>query len=267
MIVVGGAEPERMIMARLAGKVAIVTGASSGIGREAALLFASEGANVVIAARRKHLLDRLVDEITGNGGTAVAAAGDVCDESYVKELVATASKTFGGLDIAFNNAGTLGVSGDISSIPLEAWMHTLTTNLTSAFLSAKYQVPAMVERGSGSIIFTSSFVGLYVGLPGMAAYAASKAGLAGLARVLAAQYGPNRIRVNILSPGGTATAMAEQFIDSPETEQFVQSIHALKRIARPTEIAQAALFLASEESSFVTGSILSADGGVSICKT
>lgn len=253
-------------MTRLTGKAAIVTGASSGIGREAALLFAREGAKVVAAARRKNVLDQLVDEIKSKGGTACAVAGDITDEKYAKELVDTAKQKFGGLDIAFNNAGTLGAGGDIGSIPLEGWMNTLNTNLTSAFLAAKYQVPAMLERGSGSIIFTSSFVGLYVGLPGMAAYAASKSGLAGLARVLATQYGPKRVRVNVLSPGGTATAMAEQFIDSKETEQFVHSIHALKRIAQPAEIARAALFLASDESSFVTGSIMSADGGVSMSK-
>lgn len=124
----------------------------------------------------------------------------------------------------------------------------------------------MLERGSGSLIFTGSFVGHAIGLPGMAAYAASKAGLVGLMRVLAAQYGPKMIRANVLAPGGTATALADQFIDSKETEQFVRSIHALKRMAQPIEIARAALFLASDESSFVTGTVFYADGGVSMSK-
>ena len=188
------------------------------------------------------------------------------DELYIKELVSAAKGNFGGLDIAFNNAGTLGAGGEISEISLEGWNETINTNLTSAFLGAKYQVPAMLERGSGSLIFTGSFVGHTSGLPGMAAYAASKAGLVGLMRVLAAQYGPKMIRANVLAPGGTATALADQFIDSKETEQFVRSIHALKRMAQPIEIARAALFLASDESSFVTGTVFYADGGVSMSK-
>jgi NAD(P)-dependent dehydrogenase (short-subunit alcohol dehydrogenase family) len=254
-------------MARLLGKTAIVTGASSGIGREAARLFASEGANVVVGARRGPLLDELVGEIRGAGGRAVAAAGNVSDEDYIRELVATAARSFGGLDIAFNNAGTLGAGGEIESITLEDWMSTLNQNLTSAFLCAKYQVPAMIQRGAGSIIFTSSFVGHAIGMPGMLAYAASKAGLVGLMRVLAVQYGASGIRANGLAPGGTVTAMATEFGDSKETEQFIRSIHALKRMAMPAEIGQAALFLASDESSFVTGTVLYADGGVSMSKT
>lgn len=253
-------------MSRLSGKSAIITGASSGIGLEAARLFASEGAKVVVAARRQKVLDELVDDIKDSGGTALAIAGNVNDESYIRELVLAAKHAYGGLDIAFNNAGTLGVGGDIAGISLEGWMSTLNTNLTSAFLCAKYQVPALVERGSGSLIFTSSFVGHAIGLPGMAAYAASKAGLIGLARVLAAQYGPNGIRANVLAPGGTETPMAREFIDSKETEHFVRSIHALKRMAQPVEIARAALFLASDESSFVTGTVFFADGGVSASK-
>jgi NAD(P)-dependent dehydrogenase (short-subunit alcohol dehydrogenase family) len=255
-----------MIMGRLSGKTAIITGASSGIGLEAARLFACEGAKVVLCARRKQVLDELVDDIKDKGGTALALAGDVKDEGYIRELVLVATKSYGGLDIAFNNAGTLGASGDIGSISTDGWMNTLNTNLTSAFLCAKYQVPALLQRGSGSVIFTSSFVGHSIGLPGMAPYAASKAGLIGLARVLAAQYGSKGIRFNVLAPGGTASEMSKEFIDSKETEQFVMSIHALKRMAQPIEIARAALFLASDESSFVTGSVFLADGGVSSTK-
>jgi NAD(P)-dependent dehydrogenase (short-subunit alcohol dehydrogenase family) len=256
-----------MIMGRLSGKTAIITGASSGIGLQAARLFAAEGAKVVIGARRKHLLDELVGHIEDSGGTATAVAGDVCDEAYAKELVAAAKKAYGGLDIAFNNAGALGAGGDIGDISFEGWTSTLNTNLTSAFLCAKYQVPAMLERGSGSMVFTSTFVGHAIGLPSMPAYAASKAGLVGLARVLAAQYGPSGVRVNVLTPGGTATPMSAAFVDSKETEQFVRAIHALKRMAQPEEIARVALFLASDESSFITGSVLYADGGASITKT
>lgn len=255
-------------MSVLENKVAIVTGASSGIGRASAQLFAREGAKVILGARRGDLLDGLVTEITGQGGEAVYLVGDVKDESYARDLVELAMDRFGGLDIAFNNAGTLGDPGtDLSALTLDDWNQTLGTNLTSAFLGAKYQLPAMLERGCGSMIFTSSFVGYTIGFPQNSAYAASKAGLIGLTKALAAEYGAQGIRVNALLPGGTDTAMARQFASDPETLAFVERIHALKRLAVPEEIAQSALYLASDASSFTTGTALLADGGVSICKT
>lgn len=143
----------------------------------------------------------------------------------------------------------------------------MNTNLTSAFLGAKYQIPAMLYRNCGSLIFTSTFVGYTVGLPGMAAYAASKAGLIGLTQSLAAEFGSKGIRVNALLPGGTDTPMSRIFANTPETLAFVQGLHALKRIALPEEIAQSALYLASDASSFTTGSALLVDGGVSINRT
>src|SRR5688500_14399122 len=143
-------------MTVLANKIAIVTGASSGIGRATALLFAREGAKLVLAARRQAELDSLVAEIEAAGGRAVARAGDVREEATAKALVDLATKAFGGLDIAFNNAGSVGKMGPVSGLSLEGWHETLDTNLTSAFLGAKYQVPAMIARGGGSLIFTSS---------------------------------------------------------------------------------------------------------------
>ncbi|MEQ8356660.1 MAG: SDR family oxidoreductase [Kiloniellaceae bacterium] len=254
-------------MKALNGKVAIVTGASSGIGRAAALLFAAEGAKVVVGARRQQELDALVAEIVASGGKAVAAAGDVRDAAYAESLAATAKQQFGGLDIAFNNAGTLGEMGAADEVSLEGWHDTLETNLTSAFLGARYQIPVMVARGGGSLIFTSTFVGHTVGMPGMAAYAASKAGLVGLTQVLAAEFGAQGIRVNAILPGGTDTPMGRSVASSPETRAFVENLHALKRIAAPEEIARSALHLASEASSFMTGTAMLVDGGVSICRT
>ncbi|ABS63371.1 short-chain dehydrogenase/reductase SDR [Parvibaculum lavamentivorans DS-1] len=251
-------------MGLLDGKIAIVTGASSGIGRAAALLFAQEGASLVVTARRKAELDALVAEITAQGGEAVALAGDICDETLAVRLVALATDRFGGLDIAFNNAATTGSLLSTVEIPLADWRLTLDTNLTAAFMGAQAQLPAMLARGGGSLIFTSTIVGHELGLPGMAAYASSKAGLVGLARVIAAEYGAKGIRANALLPGGTDTPMGRDAAPTPEALSFVVGLHALKRIAQPEEIARAALFLASDASSFVTGSALLADGGVSI---
>jgi NAD(P)-dependent dehydrogenase (short-subunit alcohol dehydrogenase family) len=254
-------------MALLTDKVAIITGASSGIGRASALVFAHEGAKLVVAARRRAELDALIVEIAQAGGTAVACAGDVREEGFARELVGIARSRFGGLDIAFNNAGIVGEMGHVPDMSLESWRESLDTNLTSAFLGAKHQIPAMQARGGGSLIFTGSFVGVTVGMPGMAAYAAAKAGLTGLTKVLAAEHGAQGIRVNALLPGGTDTPAAQGHIGTPQGRVFVEGLHAMKRIAHPEEIANAALFLASDASSFVTGTTLFADGGVSINRT
>jgi NAD(P)-dependent dehydrogenase (short-subunit alcohol dehydrogenase family) len=252
-------------MFTLAGKVAIVTGASSGIGRATAKLFAEHGAKVVVAARRRAELEALAAEIEAEGDSAALLAGDVTDEAYQKALVELAVVKFGGLDIAFNNAGSTGEMGDSAGISTAGWRNTLDTNLTGAFLGAKHQIPAMLVGGGGSLIFTSTFVGHTVGMPGMAAYAASKAGLIGLTQVLAAEYGPKGIRVNALLPGGTDTPAAT--FKTPDERAFVEGLHALKRIAQPEEIAHSALYLASDASSFTTGAALFADGGVSINRT
>ncbi|MFG6095681.1 SDR family oxidoreductase [Leptothoe sp. ISB3NOV94-8A] len=248
----------------LSNKVAIVTGASAGIGYATAKLFAKAGAAVVVAARRQDKLDELVDFIGHSGGQAVALAGDVKDEEFAKALVTLALKEFGGLDIAFNNAGITGIPGAVTDLSLDDWNNILATNLTSSYLGAKYQLPAMVNRGGGSLIFTSTFVGYTVGMPGMAAYAASKAGLIGLTKVLAVEYGKQQIRVNALLPGGTDTPMGRDFANTPEALAFVQNLHALKRMATPHEIAASALYLASDAASFTTGSAMLVDGGVSI---
>ncbi len=176
-------------MPALSNKVAIITGASSGIGYASAKLFAREGAKVVVAARRRPELDALVEEITQTGGDAVALAGDVKDEAFAQALVELATAQFGGLDVAFNNAGTMGEVRATPDVSLSEWEDTIRTNLTSAFLGAKYQIPAMLERSGGSLIFTSTFVGYTVGFPGTAAYAASKSGLIGLTQTLASEFG------------------------------------------------------------------------------
>jgi NAD(P)-dependent dehydrogenase (short-subunit alcohol dehydrogenase family) len=254
-------------MKALQDRVALVTGASSGIGYATARLFAREGAKVVVAARRGPLLAELVDAIRDEGGSACALAGDVRDDAYAAELVRLAESEFGGLDVAFNNAGTLGEMGPTPGVSPEGWRSTLETNLTSAFLGARHQLPAMERRGGGSLIFTSTFVGHTAGMPGCAAYAASKAGLIGLTQALAVEYGPRGVRVNALLPGGTDTDMAREMNSTPEQIAFVRSLHALKRISTAEEQARSALYLACDASSFTTGTALLADGGVSINRT
>ncbi|MCQ4632434.1 SDR family oxidoreductase [Shinella sp. CPCC 100929] len=251
-------------MTRLMDKVAIITGASSGIGRAAALLFAEQGVRLVLSARGRERLDEVAREIRSGGGAVITVAGNVSEETHHRALVDAAQREFGGLDIAFNNAGTTGPVGALPDLALADWQDVLGVNLTSGFLAAKYQLPAMEARGGGAIVFTSTFVGYTAGFPGLAAYAASKSGLIGLVQVLASEYGPKGIRVNALLPGATDTPMGREVANTPEARQFIAELNAFKRIAAPEEIAQAALFLCSDASSFTTGTAMLVDGGVSI---
>ena len=246
----------------LKNKTILITGASSGIGAAAAVLFAAEGANLVLGARRQAELQHLVGQITKSGGKAICLAGDVTDEAYAKALVDLAESHFGGLDGAFNNAGTVGDMVPVPVMKTENWHNVLATNLSSAFFCAKAQLPALGKRGGGALVFTGTFVGFSNGgLPGMAAYAASKAGLIGLVQSLASDHAAQGIRINAILPGGTKTALAG---DDPATHDFIANLHPMKRMATPTEIAQAALFLLSDRASFVTGSALAVDGGMAV---
>jgi NAD(P)-dependent dehydrogenase (short-subunit alcohol dehydrogenase family) len=251
----------------LRNKVAIIAGASGGIGYETARLFAAQGAKVVVGARRLTQLQELVSQITTTGGEALALVGDVREESYAKALVEAAVDRFGGVDIAFNNAARLGELVPTPDIPSDDWRDTIDTNLTSAFLAAKYQIPPMVRRGGGSLIFTSSFVGHTAGFPGCSAYAASKAGLIGLTQCIAVEFAGQGIRANAILPGATDTQMAREMMDTQEKLDFITGLYPMRRIASPAEIARSVLYLASDASSFTTGSALLVDGGVSINRT
>lgn len=247
----------------LENKSIVVTGASSGIGAAAALLFAAEGADVVLGARRSAELEALAGMINRSNGKAVYLAGDVRDEGYADALVDLAVNEFGGLDGAFNNAGILGEMGPVSDMGIGNWNDVISVNLTAAFLAARAQIPAMKKRGGGSIVFTSSFVGFSNGgMPGMGAYAASKAGLIGLAQSLASDHAAEGIRVNALLPGGTVTPAGGE--GNRDVMAFIANLHPMKRMASAKEIAQAALFLLSNRSSFMTGSPMIADGGMSV---
>jgi NAD(P)-dependent dehydrogenase (short-subunit alcohol dehydrogenase family) len=249
----------------LQDKTIIVTGASSGIGAAAAQLFASEGANVVLGARRSAELESLTRLINGGNynGRAVFLAGDVSDEGFAQALVDLALREFGELDGAFNNAGIVGEMSPVHDMDLGNWSEVISVNLTSAFFAAKAQIPALKQHGGGSIVFTSSFVGFSNGgMPGMGAYAASKAGLIGLAQSLASDHAVDGIRVNTLLPGGTITAAAGEGDEA--TMAFIAGLHPMKRMANANEIAQAALFLLSDRSAFMTGSPMIVDGGMSV---
>ncbi len=245
----------------LHNKTIIITGASSGIGKAAAKLFAREGANLVLAARRTAELENLTAQLKQDGYKASYLAGDVTDKDYAFELVNIANSEFGGVDGAFNNAGIMGENTAIPEMADENWHQVINVNLTSAFYAAKAQIPAIQKRGGGSLVFTSSFVGYSNGgMPGMGAYAASKAGMIGLAQSMASEHAAENIRINTLLPGGTKTDMAG---NDPDIHEFIANLHPIKRMAEPEEIAQAALFLLSDRSTYMTGSPMIVDGAMS----
>jgi NAD(P)-dependent dehydrogenase (short-subunit alcohol dehydrogenase family) len=253
---------KEVIVPLLEGKSIIITGASSGIGLAAARIFAAEGARLVLIARREEPLQVIVREITASGGFAVACPGDVADADTHERAVEAALHSCGQLDGAFNNAGGIEVFKPLADVTAEEWERTISVNLTSCFLAARSQVPAMLRTGGGSIVFTSSFVGNSTGIPGLGAYAAAKSGIAGLVRSLTADYAHLGIRANALLAGGTDTPGG----GSDENKAWAATLHPVGRIAKPEEIANAALFLISDSSSFVVGSNLWADGGNSATK-
>ena len=244
-------------MTLLTNRTIIISGASSGIGAAAAELFADHGANLVLIARDKTGLEETATQVRNRGRQAIILSGDVRDPQTHERAVDRAMNDFGRLDGAFNNAGETGDMSPIAEISLETFEHVLATNLTGAFLASKYQIPAMIETGGGSIVFTGSFVGVSAGLPTMGAYATAKSGLLGLIRSITADYAAQNIRSTALLPGGTNTRMA----GNADDREWAAGLHAMKRLADPQEIAQAALFLVSDMSSFVSGSALWADGG------
>jgi NAD(P)-dependent dehydrogenase (short-subunit alcohol dehydrogenase family) len=209
----------------------------------------------------------LVSEIQAAGGDAAALAGDVRAEDYAKALVALAVERYGRLDIAFNNAGTLGEGGPSTEVSEAGWNDTIAINLTGAFLGAKHQIAQMLKNGGGSVVFTSTFVGYSFAFPGVAAYAASKAGLIGLTQALAAEFGAQGVRVNAILPGAVDTEMYRTMNDTEESQTFITNLHALKRVAKAEELARSVLYLASDDSAFVTGTASLVDGGASITRS
>jgi 2-keto-3-deoxy-L-fuconate dehydrogenase len=248
---------------RLEGKVAIVTGAASGIGAASAHLFAAESARVGICDLVGAGIETIVEEITSAGDVALGMPADVSDPEQVEAFVNAVAEEYGRIDILFSNAGIGGKGSAVEMTPDE-FNRVLAVNLAGGFHCAKYAIPHMQRAGGGSIIFTASELAL-VGSRRNMAYTASKAGLIGMARSMALDHGPDNIRVNVLCPGAVDTPMLRRSIINHETpeeyEAMIVSEITLGRIGRPAEIARAALFLASDDSSFMTGSTVVADGG------
>lgn len=246
-------------MGRLENKVAIITGAASGIGRATALRFAAEGAQVVVADLSEKEGTELAREING---TFVHV--DVADEASVKAMYALVVKTYGGVDVLFNNAGISPADDDsILTTDLDAWHRVQEVNLTSVYLCCKYGIPLLLERGGGSIINTASFVAVLGSATSQISYTASKGGVLSMSRELGVQFARQGIRVNALCPGPVNTPLLQELFAKDPERAARRLIHVpVGRFAEPEEIASAVLFLASDDSSFVTASTFLVDGGI-----
>jgi NAD(P)-dependent dehydrogenase (short-subunit alcohol dehydrogenase family) len=252
-------------MGRLEGKVAIITGAASGIGRASAILFAREGARVVIVDRNMDGLAATEDTVAKNGGSAEVVIADVSEEEEVKAFVGHAVATFGGLDVMYANAGIIGGPDPLLEQSVELWRHVLAVNLIGPFLAIKYAAPHMIERQRGSIVLTASTAGLRANAGG-APYSASKAGVISLAQTAANALLGTGVRVNAICPGLIETGMTHWLFETARqrgTAGKIGQLNPLQRAGQPEEIAALALFLAGDESSYVNGQAFAVDGGLS----
>lgn len=251
-------------MGRLAGKTAIVTGAASGIGKATAALFAEEAAQVVVADWNESGGVAVAEEIRAGGGEAVFCLTDVSRAADVERMVRVAVERYGRLDAIVSNAAVQ-IFGRLVETSEEDWERVQSVNLKGVFLCAKYAIPEMVKRGGGAVVNMSSALG-FVGDPDLAAYCAAKGGVIALTKAAAMAYGPQGVRVNCICPGDVNTPMVSEYFDKapdPQAERSRVSGHyALRRIAEPREVAETALFLASDASSFMTGSVVVVDGGL-----
>jgi NAD(P)-dependent dehydrogenase (short-subunit alcohol dehydrogenase family) len=245
----------------LEGKVGLVTGGTSGIGRDTAVLFAKAGAKVVVSGRREPEGQETIELIGAAGGDGLFVKADVSKASDVETLIQKAVERFGRLDIAFNNAGIEGVWVPIVRQSEEDWDRTIDINLKGVWLCLKYEIRQMLlQGGGGAIVNMASVVGL-IGAAGAAAYSASKHGVMGLTKAAALETARNGIRINAVCPAAVETTMAERLYNAPAVHKYVLSCHPVGRFGRPAEIAEAVVWMCSDRASFMTGQSLVIDGG------
>jgi NAD(P)-dependent dehydrogenase (short-subunit alcohol dehydrogenase family) len=249
------------MIAELQGKVALVTGGTSGIGRETAVLFAKSGARIVVTGRRERDGNETVDLVRAAGGDGLFVKSDVSKSSEVAALVERVVERFGRLDIAFNNAGIEGVWVPISRQSEEDFDRTIEINLKGVWLCLKYEIRQMLKQGGGGAIVNMASVAGLVGSAGAAAYSASKHGVMGLTKAAALETARNGIRINTVCPAVVETPMADRLFGTPEVHKFILGYHAIGRFGRPAEIAEAVVWMCSDRASFMTGQSLVLDGG------
>jgi NAD(P)-dependent dehydrogenase (short-subunit alcohol dehydrogenase family) len=248
--------------AELQGKVALITGGTSGIGRDTAVLFAKSGAKVVISGRREAEGNETIALVRAAGGEGLFVKGDVAKAAEVEMLVQKTVEKFGRLDVAFNNAGIEGTWTPIVEQSEEDWDRVIDINLKGTWLCLKYEIKQMLKQGGGGAIVNMSSVAGLMGSGGAGTYCASKHGVIGLTRTAALETAKAGIRVNAVCPAVIETAMAERAFSDPQVNEFVRGLHALGRFGRPNEIAEAVLWMCSDLGSFMTGQYMVLDGGM-----
>src|SRR5208282_3311968 len=245
----------------MSSPVVLITGALTGIGRAAAVVFAQEGAHVVVSGRRDKEGQELVEELQGLGAEAMFVRTDVRNDDDVRKLVDQIVKRFGRLDIAVNSAGTEGVPGPVTEQTAESYAATFDTNVLGTLLSMKHELRVMLPQGAGSIVNVSSAYGS-VGAPGASVYVASKHAVEGMTKSAALEVAGTGVRVNVVAPGATDTGMLTRFTQSDENKTALVSTVPVKRLATPEQIADVIVFVGSAKASYMTGASIAVDGGM-----
>jgi NAD(P)-dependent dehydrogenase (short-subunit alcohol dehydrogenase family) len=245
----------------LRGKVVIVTGGTSGIGRDTAVLFAKAGAKVAVAGRREAEGKETVDLVAANGGDGLFVKTDVSQAAQVDTLVQKTVEKFGRLDVAFNNAGIEGSLAPIAEQSEEDWDRTININLKGVWLCLKYEIRQMLKQGGGGAIVNMASVAGLIGSSGFATYCASKHGVMGLTKSAALETARNGIRINVVCPAVIETPMGERIFGGPEIRPYAIGLHPIGRFGRPMEVAEAVVWICSDRASFMTGQSLVLDGG------
>jgi NAD(P)-dependent dehydrogenase (short-subunit alcohol dehydrogenase family) len=241
------------------GKVALITGGSSGIGRATAIMFAKHGAKVVIGDVDPKG-EETVAVIKSEKGEATFVQTDVCDVAQVKNLIATAVQTYGGLDCAFNNAGVLPAMSNLADIDESSFNQTFDVDVKGVFLAMKYEIQQMLKTGGGAIVNNASIAGI-IAEAGLSAYVAAKHAVIGLSKAAAVEYAPHGIRINALAPGVVETPMTKHWLEDPQMRRFFVGNSPIGRVAQPEEIAGFVLFLCSDSASYAVGQTFVVDGG------